>query len=248
MIAAVELRTNPAQQCNFQPLLKPGEPDLCAGQKNAPVIYEETFEDGLAGWTLSNQGVYAGWPGLNWQADSSLPGGRSGTAAFAVDPDAGNCDQGAGDISGVMRLTSPAVAPPERAADEPARVLPALRGDGGRVRRREPEDQRQRRAVRARPASAFIFNAYNTTLVTAAGGNTNPLAGQPGFSGTDGGEVFGSWGLTQINLASMGISPGDTIQLRFDFGMDGCAGIDGWYVDDVKVQACNTKKALAAKP
>ena len=26
--------------------------------------------------------------------------------------------------------------------------------------------------------------------------------------------------------------------------MDGCAGIDGWYVDDVKVQACNTKKAL----
>ena len=24
--------------------------------------------------------------------------------------------------------------------------------------------------------------------------------------------------------------------------MDGCAGIDGWYVDDVKVQACNTKK------
>jgi hypothetical protein len=31
-------------------------------------------------------------------------------------------------------------------------------------------------------------------------------------------------------------------------GMDGCTGLDGWYVDDVKVQACNTKKELAAKP
>ena len=68
MAAAVELRTDPAEQCNFQPLLKPGEPDLCTGQKNPPVVYEENFEDGLAGWTLSNQGVYAGWPGLNWQA------------------------------------------------------------------------------------------------------------------------------------------------------------------------------------
>ena len=248
MIAAVELRTNPAAQCNFQPLLKPGEPDLCTGQKNAPVIYEETFEDGLAGWSLSNQGVYAGWPGLNWQADSSLPGGRSGTAAFAVDPDAGNCDQGAGDISGVMRLTSPAVHLPNAEHMSPRvsfrhYVATEAGFDGGNVKISVNGGP-----FELIPASAFIFNAYNTTLVTAAGGNTNPLAGQPGYSGTDGGEVFGSWGLTQINLASLGIAPGDTIQLRFDFGMDGCAGVDGWYVDDVKVQACNTKKALAAKP
>ena len=25
--------------------------------------------------------------------------------------------------------------------------------------------------------------------------------------------------------------------------MDGCTGVDGWYVDDVKVRACNTKKS-----
>ena len=30
------------------------------------------------------------------------------------------------------------------------------------------------------PASAFTFNPYNATLNTAAAGNTNPLAGQPG--------------------------------------------------------------------
>jgi hypothetical protein len=248
MIAAVELRTNPAAQCNFQPLLKPGEPDLCAGQKNAPVIYEETFEDGLAGWSLSNQGVYAGWPGLNWQADSSLPGGRSGTAAFAVDPDAGNCDQGAGDVSGVMRLTSPAVHLPTAQQMSPRLsfrhyVATEANFDGGNLKISVNGGP-----FELVPASAFIFNAYNTTLATAAAGNTNPLAGQAAFSGTDGGEVFGSWGLSQVNLTAIGISAGDTIQLRFDFGMDGCAGIDGWYVDDVKVQACNTKKALAAKP
>ena len=26
--------------------------------------------------------------------------------------------------------------------------------------------------------------------------------------------------------------------------MDGCTGIDGWYVDDIKVQSCNTKKEV----
>jgi hypothetical protein len=40
----------------------------------------------------------------------------------------------------------------------------------------------------------------------------------------------------------LGVNPGDTIRLRFDFGIDGCAGVDGWYVDDVKVRACNVKK------
>ena len=85
------------------------------------------------------------------------------------------------------------------------------------------------------PASAYTFNPYNATLQP-----TNPLAGQPGFSGTDGGEVTGSWGQSQIDLAAAGVVPGDTIRLRYDFGMDGCAGIDGWYVDDVNAYTCNS--------
>jgi hypothetical protein len=92
------------------------------------------------------------------------------------------------------------------------------------------------------PASAFQFNPYNTTLQTAAAGNTNPLAGEPGYSGTDGGSLGGSWGQSQVDLTKLNVKPGDTIRLRFDFGMDGCTGVDGWYVDDVKVRACNTKK------
>jgi hypothetical protein len=88
------------------------------------------------------------------------------------------------------------------------------------------------------PASAFTFNPYNATLETAANGNTNPLAGQPAFSGTDGGEVAGSWGQSQVDLAALGVGAGDTVALRYDFGMDGCAGVDGWYVDDVHVYTC----------
>jgi len=97
------------------------------------------------------------------------------------------------------------------------------------------------------PAAAFTFNAYNATLNTAAQGNTNPLAGEPGFTGTDGGEVTGSWAESQIDLTLAGVKAGDTIQLRFDMGMDGCTGIDGWYVDDIKLQSCNTKKDERAR-
>ena len=242
MIAAVEFRTDPTQ-CNFGPVLNPNTPNLCANQKNPPVTYEETFEDGLAGWTLTNTGVYAGWANAptDWSADASLPGGRAGTAAFAAGPDAGSCDAGAGDISGVMRLESPAILIPgshlsprvtfaHYFATEPA-------FDGGNVK-----ISINGGAFAVIPASAFTFNAYNGTLATTAQGNTNPLQGQPGFTGTDGGEVTGSWGTSQINLTTAGVNPGDTIKLRFDFGRDGCGGRDGWYVDDVRVLSCNLKK------
>jgi hypothetical protein len=94
------------------------------------------------------------------------------------------------------------------------------------------------------PASAYPFNPYNTTLQTVAAGNTNPLAGQPGFSGTDGGQIHGTWGQSQLNLAKIGVLPGDTIRLRYDFGMDGCTGVDGWYVDNVNVHSCEVPANL----
>lgn len=90
--------------------------------------------------------------------------------------------------------------------------------------------------------AAYTFNSYNVpNLNTAAQGNTNPLAGEDGWTGTDGGSLGGSWGESQLNLAALGVVPGDTIRLRFDFGIDGCSGIDGWYVDDVTVFLCFTE-------
>jgi hypothetical protein len=247
MIAAVELRTDPTAQCNFQPILAKNPPALCANQKNPPLVWAENFEDGLAGWTLSNQGVFSGWPGLDWAQDTTLPGGRAGSAAFAADPDEGDCGGGAGDISGVMRMTSPAITLPSGSQLSPRLtfmhyVATEIGWDGGNLKISVNGG-----TFEEVPTAAFLFNPYNLTLQTVAAGNTNPLAGQRAYSGTDGGSVFGSWGQTQVNLAAMGVDPGDTIRLRFDFGMDGCTGVDGWYVDDIKVQVCNLKKKAKGK-
>jgi hypothetical protein len=241
MIAAIELRTDPTQ-CNFQPILQPNPPRLCANQKNPTTHYVEDFEDGLTGWTLSNEGVFSGWPGTDWVQTSALPGGHPGAAAFGEDIDGGDCGAGAGDISGVMRMTSPSIKIPTAAELSPRLtfehyVATEAGWDGGNIKlsiNGGPFD--------LIPAAAFQFNPYNATLQTAAAGNTNPLAGQAGFTGTDGGEVFSTWGVSQINLKVAGAMPGDTIRLRFDFGMDGCTGIDGWYVDNIKLQSCSTRK------
>ena len=96
------------------------------------------------------------------------------------------------------------------------------------------------------PEDAFTFNAYNDSMESAAAGNTSPLAGQPGFTGTDGNEPNGSWGQSQIDLVKLGVGKNDKVRIRFDFGRDGCGGQDGWYVDDVRVVIC--KKANNRTP
>ncbi len=85
------------------------------------------------------------------------------------------------------------------------------------------------------PLSAFVFNPYNTPLSA-----TSPLDGQEGFSGTDGGVPIGSWGTTIINLSAIGVTAGAQVKLRLDMGRDGCGGLDGWYVDNIKVTACES--------
>lgn len=243
MIAAVELRTDPAAQCNFQPILQQNPPPLCSNTKNPPVLYSENFENGLTGWTLSNQGVFSGWPGLNWSQSTSLPGSHFGSAAYAPDPNAGNCDGGAGDISGVMRLESPSIHIPNSKVLSPHfltfehYVATEARWDGGNLK-----ISINGGPYTLVPSSAYKFNSYNAILQASGAGNTNPLAGQPGFTGTDGGSLFGSWGQSQINLTVLGVQPGDNIRLRYDFGIDGCTGNDGWYVDNVTIAACNVNK------
>ncbi|MEJ2599716.1 MAG: M4 family metallopeptidase [Anaerolineales bacterium] len=239
MTEAIELRTDPTAQCNFQPLLQPDAPALCSDTSgSATTAYLEDFEAGLSSWTLTNKGVFSGWPGLNWEQASTLPGGRSGAAAFGADPDAGNCDANGGDISGVQHMDSGDIVIPAVSGTAPRLafdhyVATESGWDGGNLK-----ISINGGPFTVVPASAFTFNAYNTTLQTAAAGNTNPLAGQPGFSGTDGGSHFGTWGQSQVDLTLLGVAPGDTIRLRYDMGIDGCTGNDGWYVDDVNTYTC----------
>ena len=240
MTAAIELRTDPTEQCDFQPLLQGDAPEVC-GDQPATGIFSEDFESGMDGWTLSNEGVFDGWPNLDWTTDDTLPADREGSAAFAADPDEGDCGLGENDISGMMSMVSPAI---QLGSGTPRLsfthyVSTELGWDGGNV-----WISVGGRAFTQIPASAFLFNPYNTTLQTAAAGNTNPMAGQPAFSGTDAGELVSSWGTSIVDLsAAARIRSGDTIRLRFDFGMDGCTGIDGWYVDDVTVSECSATPA-----
>lgn len=235
---AVELR-NPPTFCNFQPLLAKNPPALCFDVSGSPTsLFEDDFEAGLDNWTLTNTGAFSGWPNVDWAQSTTLPGGRSGAAAFAIDLNTGNCDGGAGDTSGVMHMDSGAITLPAsnnisaRVAFEHY-VATEFGFDGGNLKV----------SVNGGPFSlvprtAYHFNPYNTTLQP-----TDPLAPQAAFSGTDGGQVTGSWGQSQVNLlaAGTGVRPGDTVRLRYDMGMDGCGAVDGWYVDDVQAYTCSVQ-------
>jgi hypothetical protein len=90
------------------------------------------------------------------------------------------------------------------------------------------------------PAAAYVSNGPDT-LATEPEGNTNPLAGQDGFTGTNPGHAFGSWGTSVVDLTAAGAESDSVVQLRFAIGRDGCgSGIEGsgWYVDNVRVDGC----------
>lgn len=233
---AVELRTPPAQ-CNFTPMLAKSPPPLCeAGSPTT--LAADSFEGGKrAGmrWLVSNVGSTPDFTPRNWGVVNRLPNGRAGYGIFAVNFTGGTCAPG-GDQSGLMRLESPEITIP--AATTTLRMsfdhwMASEAGfDGGNLKISVNGGGWQ-----LVQAANFIYNPYNATLVTAAGGNTNPMAGQAAFSGADGGSVSGSWGRSIINLAPYA-QPSDKIKLRFEMGGDGCGGTFGWYVDDVTVYRC----------
>jgi Zn-dependent metalloprotease len=238
MAAAVELRQDPTQ-CAFKPLLDPNTPELCGAGGTETQVWSEDFEDGLAGWGTEQEVVFAGGFGAAWEATSNAPGGHAGGVAFGPAPDRGECSNGAGDFSSRDSIISPAVTVP--AGDQAVRmsfehyVSTESGYDGGNVKISVNGG-----AYTVVPASAYRFN--KPTRLTDASTNTNPLAGQEGFTGTDGGEIGGTWGTSQVDLTAAGVKPGDTVTFRFDIGRDGCGGLEGWAVDNVEVVTC----ALAA--
>jgi Zn-dependent metalloprotease len=233
--AAVQLRRAPTQ-CNFKPMFRKNPPALCGAGTKTRTIFAENFEDGLADWGRASEIVFPGATGAPWRADTTLPKGRPGTAAFGPAPDRGDCALGAQDFSSRNSIISPAISIPlgkavARKLSFKQYVATELGFDGGNVK------YRTGKRWKTIPSSAFTFNKP-TRLATAADGNTNPMAGQVAFTGTDGGEVTGSWGQSQVNLSALRLGPGSRFRLRFDMGRDGCGGIDGWYLDDIRVTVC----------
>jgi hypothetical protein len=234
MEQAVQLRKAPTQ-CNFQPLLAKNPPAACGRGFDTRKVWGEDFEDGLAGWRKAGRVAFEGGHGLPWRARKSAPAHRS-RVAYAPATDAGQCTGGVGDISSVDALASPTVVLPRGAARRLVfqhNVATEAGYDGGNVRIKIGDG-----AWQLVPDEAWLFNAPNTTLATGDEGNTNPMAGEPAFTGTDGGQVHGSWGTSIVDLDAAGAHAGDEVRFRFDMGRDGCGGVDGWYLDSVRVLAC----------
>jgi Zn-dependent metalloprotease len=260
-LLAVEMR-NPPTQCNFQPLLAQAPPPLCADGGRVKSIFEDDFDrgrswhrdrdhsfgrdhdgedddddhhGGRSRWVVSHTGVTADFTPDDWRIVGNLPDERRGRAFFGVDPPIGTCAPG-GDESGVLTLISPKIVIPASAA-EPMLTFDhwvATEGgwDGGNLKI----------SVNGGPwllvqPGDFVYNPYNASLFTAAQGNTNPLAGEPAFTGGDGGSVGGTWGRSIVNLAPYA-GRKDKLRLRYDIGRDGCGGVVGWYLDDVMVYQC----------
>ncbi len=236
MALAVELRSAPAQ-CNFKPILEKNPPALC-GSGTVSSILSDNFDGGRRGgvkWQVSHAGSSGDFSARDWGVVSNLPGSRLGYAMFAVDTAKGTCAPG-GDETGVQRLDSPEFTVPVDAIEPRLSfdhwVASEAGFDGGNVKISVNGG-----AWQVVKAADFLYNPYNATLVTAAAGNTNPMAGEPAFTGSDSGTVKGSWGRSIVNLAPYA-KPNDKVKLRFEFGNDGCGGTFGWYVDDVTVYRC----------
>jgi len=245
-IEAVELRRAPSQ-CNFQPLLSPNAPPLCSDTQQSVTIALQTWENGLGTWQVGQEKVAA--PAQfnipHWSVVGNLPSGRAGNAAFGPDPlkNGDMCQKV--DESGVIYLQSPTMTIPAYAntlriafdhwmASENAY-------DGGIVQFRINGG-----SWVPVPKNRFLFNAYNSNLAFPNQSNSNPLAGLDAFTGADAGSVQGSWGQSQIDLTGVA-APGNTLQLRFDFGLDACTGLVGWYVDDVRVYSCANPNDLGVR-
>ena len=241
-IAAVELRTPPTF-CNFQPILDQNPPDRCEVGTDQVNIFLETFSTSpfrgprTRRWTVEREAVVPGdFTPRDWSWVNHLPDSRPGTAMFAPDPNIGTCLPG-GDESGVLRLTSPVIRLPEGATASRLTFDHWVATEGGW------DGGNLEISVNGGPWTPiaftdFTYNSYKFLLFSAAQGNTNPLAGLPAFTSTDGGTYDGgTWGRSHVELANYATG-GDRFQLRFNLGTDGCAGRVGWYVDDVDVYAC----------
>lgn len=248
-MVAVEMRRKPLQ-CAYKPLLKPEAttPSICGDSEGAP-LFSEDWEGGSipAGWALGREAGATGaqFPNTQWTVSAALPTPHTGKAAFAFDSLEGNCTSD--DRSGQFWLDTPEItltAPNNRLVF--THFMQSEAGyDGGNVK-----FSVNGAAFAVVPAAAFSYNPYSGTLAPAVSDapNTNPMAGEAAWSGTDEGELTGSWGTSIVDLEALGASTGEKVKFRWDFGQDGCNGNLGWFVDTVEVRNCPLPPVLALGP
>jgi len=217
--------------------LQADAPPRCAGYGSLQSFSLTDWESEPSAWTagtydIANPDVF---DTANWETVDNLPDQRPGKAAFVANLNTGNCDDE--DKSGALTLDSPPIVIPQNA------LVPRISVDhwyaieylfdGGNIKLSVNDGTFQ-----LIPISALEVGPYPAVLNDALWPNSNPLESQPAFTGPDG--VPGSWGQSHINLLGMAAA-GDTVKLRFDFGVDICEGVTGWYVDEVEFYSCSAE-------
>ena len=199
------------------------------------VIRSFDFNTVVGGWTPSNTSPPTPY---NWELTGAVPGPAGGGSAWFCEDLNSICTSGAPDESAVHRLTSPSITMPSVLNFPSVRFrqyVDAEAGwDGGNIKIKVNDG-----AWQLVPADAFTHNPYNAQpLFLDTMGNTNPLQGEPGFSGEIGED---QWVISVFDLGQF-VSGGETVQFRFEFGKDWCAGTgpdyNGWYVDDFVIYHC----------
>jgi bacillolysin len=246
--AMIAVEMNQPSPCPVVIILNPDPPVICDGSAN---IFTEDWETGMDGWTTTSTGVNIEWDNRNWVVDSTLPAGQAGSAAYARnpalgEPGGGTCQPG-GDYSGQFTIDSPSITIPPGASTLRLSfdhyIASEATFDGGQV---EISVNGGTFALVAQ--DRYLHNAPNSQFDAPppVGLNTNPNAGEFAWHGTNigtpSGMPPGSWGTTLVDLSSLA-APGNTIKMRFTFSQDGCNGVDGWYVDNVRLFSCPTIEA-----
>lgn len=224
------------------PILEPNPLPLCFGLGERVTFLETDWESGvLDPWTAATHDIVnpSTFSTPDWAVVPDLPDSRPGQAAYVANVNTGDCDPDIGpdDESGALNLDSPAILIPG------GTLVPRIAVnhwvateadfDGGNFKY-----SKNGGPWTLVPRSAMDLSPYNGTLLPADNipPNSNPLAGEPAFTGADD-DATGSWGQSLINLYGIA-QAGDTIRLRFDFGIDRCDGLIGWYVDEVVAYSC----------
>ena len=200
--------------------MNPQPAPTCTGYRE---LYADSFETGAEGWEATS----------GWELTRALPPGRTGTAWACITPEIA-CTSF--DQTGQMQLTSPPVRIPAYTR-EPGVLFThhftsELGWDGGNLSLRVNNGDWM-----PIPPDRIRYNSYNTPALMAW--STNPLRGQPGWSG-----VMGGWGESLVDLTGLA-GPGSSVRVRFNFGRDRCGPAGAWYIDDFRIFDCTGGRPVA---
>lgn len=189
----------------------------CPDGTSAIDVYQTNFETNPAGW--SHTGTNDTWTRSTNRSNSPS------YAYYSVDKNA---------VS-LQRLTSPTISIPETYGEPVALkfwqwsdieaagstgcfdgATLEISNNGGQTWTQVPE-------------SMLLTNPYYGTISDDYG---NPLGGYSGWCGLQ------DWTKTVVDLSAYA---GQDIKLRFSQGSDASVGLEGWYIDDFSITACEVK-------